>query len=196
MGKVVFGLSRTHYAKYTEGDGTTAGTYATPVEAPGAVSITLDIEGENQDFWADNTKYATFSNNGGYTGTLELAYGKDQMLIDLLGYEYDDNHVLIEPANAQPAKFALLFEVESNVSPDRFVFYDVVMGRPGSNANTKTDSTNPDTQSFPITAVPHDFTYGGEMVPIVKGRVTNEGEQAASYAAWFNAVKTPVKAGA
>lgn len=196
MGKVVFGLSRTHYAKYTEGTGGEAGTYATPVEAHGAVSITLDIEGENQDFWADNTKYATFSNNGGYTGTIEMAYGKDQMLIDLLGFEYDDNHVLIERADAQPSKFALLFEVESNVSPDRFVFYDVVMGRPGNTANTKTDSTNPDTQSFPITVVPHEFSYGGDLVPIVKGRVSNEGDQAASYASWFSQVKVPAKASA
>ena len=47
--KVRYGLEQVFYAKATEGSGGTL-TYATPVALKGAVSLTLDAEGDTNPF--------------------------------------------------------------------------------------------------------------------------------------------------
>ena len=54
--KVKFGLKNCHYAKATfDEDGNV--TYEKPIRMPGAVSLSLDPEGENENFYADDIVY-------------------------------------------------------------------------------------------------------------------------------------------
>jgi phi13 family phage major tail protein len=97
--KVRFGLKNCHYAKATfDEDGNV--TYAKPVRLPGAVSLSLDPEGENENFYADDIVYYVLNNNAGYEGDLELALIPEEFLKDILHEEEDANGVLAENAKA------------------------------------------------------------------------------------------------
>ena len=77
--KVRFGLKNAHYAKATfDEDGNV--TYAKPVRLPGAVSLSMDPEGENENFYADDIVYFVINNNAGYEGDLELALIPEEFL--------------------------------------------------------------------------------------------------------------------
>ena len=52
MNKVKFGLRNCYYAKATMGASGDI-TFGTPVAMPGAVSLSLDPEGESENFYAD-----------------------------------------------------------------------------------------------------------------------------------------------
>lgn len=49
------------------------GTYDAPIKIPGAVSLSLEQQGELTPFYADGIKYYVASSNGGYEGDLEMA---------------------------------------------------------------------------------------------------------------------------
>ena len=83
--KVKFGLSKAYYAIFDE----TAGTYGTPVALPGAVSLSLEQQGETSTFRADNIDYWTSVSNNGYEGDLELALIPDSFLTDVMGEATD-----------------------------------------------------------------------------------------------------------
>ena len=84
--KVRFGLKNVYYALIDS----ETGEYKTPVRLPGAVSLTIDAEGDTSTFYADDIAYYVTSSNAGYSGSIELAALSDQALIDLLGQEKDD----------------------------------------------------------------------------------------------------------
>ena len=66
--KVKFGLNKVHYAKITGWSADDVPTFAPPVRIPGAVSLSMDVNGENENFFADNSVYYVINNNAGYTG--------------------------------------------------------------------------------------------------------------------------------
>ena len=71
--KVKFGLNKVHYAKILSFDDEGVPTFAEPVRIPGAVSLSIDAEGEASNFYADDGVYYVLNNNSGYTGDLEIA---------------------------------------------------------------------------------------------------------------------------
>lgn len=73
--KVKYNLKNVHAAKLTEtvSEGVTTYTYATPQAIPGAVSISLDAEGDSSPFYADGIVYFRSTANNGYSGDLEIA---------------------------------------------------------------------------------------------------------------------------
>ena len=107
--KVKFGLKNCHYAKATfDEDGNV--TYAKPVRMPGAVSLSLDPEGENANFYADDVVFYVINNNSGYSGDLELALIPESFTKDILHEEEDANGVMAENNTVSYERFALLFE--------------------------------------------------------------------------------------
>lgn len=188
---VMFGLSNVYYAPIEED-----GTYGTPVAIKGAVNLALTRAGNSNTFYADNSPYFVVDANAGYTGTLEIARAEEAFLKYALGWEEDGNGVLLEDANAIQKPFALLYEVSSNLKPQRFAFYECTLSRPENEANTTTDTTTPDTQKLAITMTPKEFEYGSEKKKFVKGSLVKTETTATKYDGWFDTVVVPTKVAA
>lgn len=186
ISKVQFGLSKAYYAVLENN------TYGTPVPLPGAVSMTISREGSDPtNFYADNIAYyVSPAANGGYTGTLTLAKVPDTFRVAVLGEVVDDNGIQLEVSDATPKPFALMYEVEGDADEKRYVFFNCTAQRVAGNANTKSDSTNPDTQDLEFAAIGKDFTLAGETVNIVKGSAATSDT---AFATWYSAVPTPTK---
>ena len=109
--KVKFNIRNVHYALLTIAED---GSYSfgTPVPMPGAVSLSMDPNGEPSVFYADGYAYYTISNNQGYEGDLELAMVPDSFRTDVLKENLDKNKVLVEEASVATEQFALLFEFD------------------------------------------------------------------------------------
>ena len=116
--KVKYNLKNVHAAKLTETvtDGVSTFTYAKPQAIPGAVSISLDAEGESSPFYADGIVYFRSVTNNGYSGDLEIALIPEWFRTEILREQLDAKGVLVENNdNAESVKFALLFEFDGDV---------------------------------------------------------------------------------
>lgn len=189
---VKFGISKAYYAKYDE----STNKYSTPVALPGAVSMTLSREGEESSFYADNIVYYSITPNSGYTGEFSLAKAPQSVYIDLLGQSTDDNGMLIESTDDKQASFALLFEVDGNVEKQRFCFYNCTLSRPETEANTKEDSVEPDTDTLSIRMTSREFAWGSDTINAVKASVTDGEGTKAIFDKWYESVQEPSKAAA
>lgn len=185
--KVHFGLKCVHYALITY----TAGvpSWGTPKAIKGAVNLNLAKEGSDTDFYADDVKYFHIAGNNGYTGTLEMADFPADMRKDLWNQTITSTgKMLVEDVNAQPAEFALMFETDGDISPDRFCFYRCVASRPDVTGATKADSTEVQTQSCDITVMPViDPTASSPINGKVYYRTTAD-TPTANFAAFYSAV--------
>lgn len=181
--KIKFGLSKCYYAVATIATDGSA-TYTTPVQMPGAVSISLDPQGDTSKFYADNIAYYVSVANNGYEGSLELAKVPESFLKDALGYTIGGNGVLYEDAGAAPVHFALMFQFEGDASAKRHVFYNCVAARPTLAGQTKEESIDPQTETINITAT----TVYALSKDIVKGSAN---ESDAAYTTWFTSVALP-----
>ena len=184
--KVKFGIKNCHYAVADIAANNSA-SYETPVALPGAVSLTLDAQGENTPFYADNIVYYSDVSNSGYSGNLELALIPDAFKKDVLGYKEDSNGVLYEDADAQPVHFALLFEFDGDKHAKRHVMYNCTASRPSVGSNTKQATAEPQTESIEITATSIFNDVIGKNV--VKAEVTPAEES--QYNAWNTTVYQP-----
>ena len=150
--KVKFGLSNVHYVKITgvSEDGTP--TYAEPVKIPGAVSLSIDPNGESENFYADNCVYYVINNNSGYEGELEAALIPTEFAKDILGETLDSKGVLTENSSAELAQFALLFEFDGDKKKIRHVLYCCSASRPKSEGATTEDSKEVKTETLSFKA--------------------------------------------
>lgn len=187
MSKIKFGLKNVHYAKATIAANGSA-TYETPVAIPGAVSLSMDPQGETNKFYADNIAYYTAVGNSGYEGDLEMALFPDQFKIDCLGYIEDNKHMLIEDVNAEAKPFALLFQFEGDVKATRHVLYNCVAQRPGVNGQTKEENVDPQTESATITAT---SIYVAALDKDISKVSTTEQTATADYDGFFETVYIP-----
>ena len=87
--KVKYNLKNVHAAKLTETetDGEKTYSYGTPKAIPGAVSISLDAQGESTPFYADGIVYFRSVANNGYSGDLEMALIPDWFRTEILQEE-------------------------------------------------------------------------------------------------------------
>lgn len=179
--KIKYGISKCYYAiKSTTG-------YGTPVQLPGAVSISLAPQGEMYTFYADNVAYFRSAVNNGYSGDLEVALLPEGFLKDVLGDVLDGtDKVLTEVVQNESIEFALGFQVEGDQHNSRFWFYNCVASRPEVAADTKEDTIEAQTETITITNSPTDDG-------VVRSRTT-ENTPTATYEGWFSEVWEPAAA--
>ena len=147
--KVKYNLKNAHYALLTVGeDG--AVSYAAPVPLPGSVSLSLDANGEPENFYADGIAYYVINNNMGYDGDLELALIPESFRTDVLREKLDAKGVLIENSDAELALFALLFEFDGDVRHIRHVMYNCSASRPKIEGKTNEEKKEVQTESHAI----------------------------------------------
>lgn len=185
---VRFGLSNVHYAAHeTSGSG-----FETPVALKGAVQLTTTPEGDSSTFFADNRAYYVTETNNGYSGTLEVAAVNDEFLKAVLGYETDETSGLTyETTEAKPTPVVLLFEVDGNEEKQRGALYGVTFSRVDTEANTKSDSTDPDTVTLNFTAIGEQFTVGSDTKNVVKATCSNSGSDHDAFDNFFTKVPVP-----
>lgn len=148
--KVKYGLSNVHVAKMIIGtDGTIS--YDTPFAIPGAVTLSLDAEGDSTPFFADNVKFFEAYVNNGYTGDLEMAKIPEQFEKEILGQTVDANGAIIENTGDKISPFALLYQIEGDKTGTRFCYYNTTVSRPSTEANTTEDTIEPSTDTLNIT---------------------------------------------
>ena len=184
--KVKYNLKNVHAAKLTETvtDGVAAFFYGTPKAIPGAVSISLDAEGESSPFYADGIVYFRSVTNNGYSGDLEMALVPEWFRTEILQEELDAKGVLVEKStNKESVKFALLFEFDGDVNCIRHVLYNCTSSRPSIESETKEDTIEPGTEKLSITADPR-------ADGLVKAR-TGDTTDAAAYDNWYKSVYLP-----
>ena len=151
--KVKFNICNVHYALITvDEDGDI--TFGTPVAMPGAVSLSLEPNGEPSNFYADGYAYYTISNNMGYEGDLELAMVPESFRTDVLKESLDDNSVLVASAHGETAHFPLLFDFAVDVQKIRHVLYNCSAARPNSESTTNEEEIEVQTETLAITAAP------------------------------------------
>lgn len=153
--KVKFNIHNAHYAKRTVDESGNA-TYSTPVPIPGAVSITLDQQGELTSFFADGIKYYVSSSNNGYEGDSEFAQIPDQFREDILNEKKDKNGVLVENSGTEAVQFAYGFEIDGDVKGTKFWFYNCTATRPSVSGTTNEETKEPDTDTLSLSCAPDE----------------------------------------
>ena len=183
--KVKYNLKNAHYALITIAeDGTFS--FATPVAMPGSISISLDANGEPENFYADGIAYYVINNNMGYEGDLELAMIPESFRTDVLKEELDSKGVLIENSEVELASFALLFEFDGDQKHIRHIMYNCSASRPGIEGKTNEDCKEVQPETLTIKAMP----LSNGMVKAKTGDTTD----ATVYGNWYKAVYIPTAA--
>lgn len=150
--KVKFGLSNVHIFPITdEEDGKPI--YGEAIVFKGAVNLSLDVEGESNDFYADDIPYYNIFANNGYSGELEMAIVTDEFRVKILGFEEDANGAIIENIDAKPSNFAMAFEFKGDKNKVRRIYYNVSASRPADSHGTITETVEPETETIKIKAL-------------------------------------------
>lgn len=181
--KVKFGLKNVHYVPIIVGEDNSI-TYGTPVPIPGAVSLTLDIQGEEVEFEADDVIYYSSYTSTGYKGTLEVALIPDSFRKEILGdVEDETDHVIVEYSNVEAKPFGLLYEINGDQKASRRLLNYCTVSRPGETANTSGKTRTPQTDSMSLTAA-----------PLADGRIrarTTESTPDSVYNNWYKQLWVP-----
>lgn len=178
--KVKFNIKNVHYALKKDTG------YDTPKPVPGAVSLSLEAQGELSAFYADGIKYYVSSSNNGYEGDLEMAMIPDEFRIDIFGEKKDDNNVLVENVNTESVEFALGFDIDGDVKTTRFWFYSCTATRPSTESKTTEDTKEPTTDTLTVSCAP--LSDGNVRVK------TTEDTTDEIYSKWYDEVYVPVNA--
>ncbi len=180
--RVKFNLAHVHYAIVTEKeDGTVS--FGTPIPMPGAVSLSLDPEGEPETFYADGVAYYVINNNQGYDGDLVLAMIPESFRTDVLKEQADSNNVLVENATSETGRFALLFEFDGDAKKIKHVMYNVSAARPTIEAKTNEEKREVQTEKLALKIRP--MANG-----IVKAKTGNS-TKASVFNNWYKNVYIP-----
>lgn len=124
--KVKYNLKNIHVAELAETveDGVTTFSYETPKAIPGAVSLSLDAEGDSSPFYADGIVYFRTGSNNGYSGDLEMLLIPKWFRTEILWEKLDTKGVLVEKSDlTETEKFALLVEFDGDVKAIHHVLY-------------------------------------------------------------------------
>lgn len=183
--KIKYGLSKVYVATVSSVSSTGALTYSSPVAVPGAVNLSLSIQGDTSTFYADNVAYWTSNANNGYQGDLEMALIPDAIRQAILGETLDAKGFYVEKSSDKAVEFALLFQFEGDETATRHCLYRCVASRPEVSGSTQQENIEPQTETLTLTAMPR---INDE---VVKARCPYTASTSSSYATWFTAVQEP-----
>lgn len=148
--KVKFGIKNVHiFPQLTD-----APTFGAVIAVPGAVSLSLDAQGDISKFYADNIVYYQTSANNGYDGDLEIALIPDEVFEKIFNYVKNEDNVYTENATKNVVPFAMTFEEEGDQTGTKFVLYNCTATRPSRSLATVEESKEPTTQTLSISAAP------------------------------------------
>lgn len=186
--KVKFGLKNVHYSVLTETTDAQTGavtySYGTVKAWPGAVNLSLEVQGENTPFYADDMDYYDTPPVMSYSGDFESALMPETVKVDVFGDTYDSNGVLVDNSDGHVNPIALMFEFDGDVRATRHVLYKVTITRPSLGSATKTDSSEVQTETSTFTAT--------KRVDGLIHASANAEVGAATYDAWYEDVYVPV----
>lgn len=197
--KVMYGLCNVHYALLTESTDPETGkivtTYGTPKAWPGAVNITLDPSGGSSTFSADNTAYFVMMGQAGYEGDFECAKIPEDVRIDTLGNHKDDHGFIVESDHDELSYFALMFEINTDKNPNRYIFYKVSLAERPSVASETIDVTSDisvKTEKVKFKAIPmtEAIVINGVESHVVKA-YTGKDVDPQAYEDFYSAVYVP-----
>ena len=195
-GTVEFGLCNVHYATVTETPdpqtGVISTTYGTIKSWAGAIKMTLNNKGSSNDSFADNGVWYTTISNPGYDGSFENFHVPQAVLTDLMGRVIDDDGAIVEFTEGRPAMFALMFEVDTDTVPTRYIYYKCQLSNINVEAETKTDSTTPKSNTASIRIMPRaeEDTVSGKKMHAI-GKVCTATTDGTAYDAFFTTVQEP-----
>lgn len=185
--KVKFNLKNVHWAVATESG------YASAVSAwPGAVSLSLEPQGDDYAFYADGISYFEYHVNNGYSGELESALIPESFKTGVLGDLLDNNGNLVEVDDVTAVNFALGFQVDGDANGRFYWFYNCTASRPTVSASTKEENIEVQTETLNFGNKPDPritVTKDGKNyhpVRINSGETTTETAQT-----WFAEVVLP-----
>ncbi len=187
---VRFGIKNVYYAVINP----ETGTYATPKPLKGATKLSLNHEGNESTFYADDIPYATFSADGGYSVELTVAEVTDEQRRDLFGDVLDKSSVQFEDLDAKKASVALLFEFNGTVNKKRGCLYNVTFKRPNGEASTTNEGVTVDTDSISGKAIGVTLTIDGKQRNVVKSSVTDAEATKAVFDNWYKKVYVSAEA--
>lgn len=181
--KIMYGLKNVHYAKLTEVV-STAGevSYSYGAVKPwlGAVSLSLDPQGDTLKEYADDSEWYTQAVNNGYEGDFEYEVMPEDFRQNILGETKDSKGVFIENSDTATVYFALLFEINGDKKKRRNLFYKCSATREQNENQTKGENIEPTHGTITITAVPR-------ADGAVKAS-TSEEVDTTTYNGWYNGV--------
>lgn len=181
--KIQYGLKNVHYAKLTEtvnSQGTTSYSYGAVKAWPGAVSLSLDPQGDILKEYADDTEWYTQAVNNGYEGDFEYEVMPDDFRENILGEIKDSNGVYTETSDVSTIYFALMFEVNGDAKKRRNVFYKCSATREQNENETKSENITPTHGTITITAVPRaDYKVKAS---------TGDNTDTTTYNGWYSEV--------
>ena len=179
--KVKFGLSNCLIAPIKSD-----GTYDTPIAVPGAVNLSLEPQGDTNDFYADNYIYFSSTANQGYEGDLEIALLPDEIRTKIMGETVDSNGAYIETSSDTFKNFAFGFQIEGDVKARKYWYYNCSLTRPTNASATIEGSKEPQTETLTIKAMPRPTDK------LVRIFIEKTAENTAAYNSFFTSVyQTP-----
>ena len=69
-----------------------------------------------------------------------MALIPDWFSVEALGWEIDDNGMIIEVADGKQKPFALLYEVKGDQNKKRYIYYNCMSSKPTEEHSTETES--------------------------------------------------------
>lgn len=180
--KVKYGLKKAYYAPVTFNGETP--TFAAPKELKGAVSLSLEPQGEAYEFYADDGVYYDTNSNTGYDGTLEIPLIPEDFETDCLGQSVDSDGLIVETADDEANYFAFLFEFTGDQHAIRHCMYYCKASRPNVAGDTKGEQVEVKTDELNIRARPIPGTQ------VVKAKTSDNVDQT-RYDNWYTEVALP-----
>lgn len=149
--KVEFGLSSLVFGTYVEtSDGITLGT---PMQVPGAVSLTLENQEEESKFYADNMVYWSSYVDQGFEAEIEVARFPEEFKKTFLGYVTLSDGGISKPKNAVKPNVYFAFQGEGDIDARRVICYNATLGDVQREYKTNESSVEPVTEKVKATVM-------------------------------------------